>query len=110
MRTLPVLLLVLAACGAPEAPPPGLLDRATFKHVLLRAQLVEARLNHELVVGKRGDSPIAQYYAELFQEEGVTQAAFDSTFAYYAARPEAMKAIYQEILTELDSLKEREGR
>jgi hypothetical protein len=110
MRTLLPTLLLLAACGAAEAPPDDLLDRATFTRVLLEAQLVEARLNHELVIGKRGDSPVERYYEELFRQEGVAREDFERTFDWYTGHPEELRAVYQQVLTSLDSLKETAGR
>jgi hypothetical protein len=110
MRALLLALVLLAACGTADAPPPDLLDRATFTRVLLQAQLVEARLNHELVIGKRGDSPVERYYDELFRQEDVSREAFERTFDWYSDHPEEMRAVYQDVLTTLDSLKETAGR
>jgi hypothetical protein len=107
MRWLPPLLVLLLGCTHAEAPPEGLLDRAKFKQVLLQAQLVEARLNHEMVIDHRMDSPVRRYYADMFKEQGVTDDQFKRTFDHYTVHPEEMRSIYEEILTELDSLKER---
>jgi hypothetical protein len=108
MRFLLPFILLLAACSNAEAPPADLIERDRFKHVLLRAQLVEARLNHEMVIDHRPDSPVKDYYAELFTEEQITEEQFKRTFQYYAEHPEELKAIYAEILVELDSLKEND--
>ena len=82
-------LLVLAACS-PEAPPPeGLLSREQFKHILLEAQLIEARLNHEMVVGQRIDSPIEQYYDSMFVKQGITGHA-RAAHSARGARPFAL--------------------
>lgn len=110
MRTLLLALLLLAACGTADAPPADLMDRASFTRVLLQAQLVEARLNHELVIGKRGDSPVERYYDELFRQQGVSREAFERTFDWYTGHPEELRTVYQEVLTTLDSLKETAGR
>jgi hypothetical protein len=108
MRFLLPFVLLLAACSNGEAPPSDLIERDQFKQVLLRAQLVEARLNHEMVIDHRPDSPVKDYYAELFTEQGITEDQFKHTFQYYAEHPVELKAIYTEILVELDSLKENE--
>ncbi len=102
------LLLFLMACGSDERVPEELLPRDKFLSVLIEAQLIEARTNHELVIEQRSDSPVERYYEEMFKEQGVSRAAFDSTYAYYARRPEQMKAIYEEVLTELTRSKEED--
>jgi hypothetical protein len=107
-RFLLPFLFLLAACSTAEAPSADLIERDKFKQVLLRAQLVEARLNHEMVIDHRTDSPVVTYYAELFKEEGVTEEQFKRTFQYYTEHPLELKAIYAEILVELDSLKEND--
>lgn len=94
-------VLLLAACGHKEAAPPGLLDREKFERVLTGSLLIEARLNHEMVIDKRIDSPIAQYYAELFKQEGVTEEAFKATYDHYVERPEELKKIYEQVLSDL---------
>jgi hypothetical protein len=107
MRVLVLSLLVLfAACSTGDAPPAELLDRERFKMLLLEAQLIEARVNHELVVEHSSAVPTQRYYDELFEKEGVTREQFESTFRYYSARPEEMKLIYEEIVTELSVRKD----
>lgn len=106
MRRLLPLLFVLAACSTAEAPPADLLDRAKFKQVLLGAQLVEARLNQEMVIEHRMDNPVEVYYTDLFKKEDVTREQFERTYRFYTEHPAEMKAIYEELIVELDSLKE----
>ncbi len=100
-------LLLAASCTPQPSPPEGLLPREELKEVLLEAQLIEARVNQELVLGPQrlgyGDS----LYAALFRAKGVTQEQFTSTFGHYAARPTELKAIYEEIVSELGSRKDR---
>ena len=101
-------LFLLLACGGEETRPAGLLDREKFKHVLMGSQLIEARVNHEMVKDKRVDSPVQQYYDSLFVAEGVTEAEFKSTFTFYTQHPEELKAIYEEILVDLG--RKKDGR
>lgn len=107
MKRLLPLLFVLAACSTAEAPPADVLERAKFKQVLLGAQLVEARLNQEMVIEHRTDNPVEVYYTELFKKEGVTREQFEHTYRFYTEHPAELKVIYEELIVELDSLKER---
>ncbi len=102
------LLLSLAACSSQEAPSKDILERERFKELLLQAQLIEARANHELIVDQVTQAPTAQYYADLFSTEGVTEEQFKATFDYYTARPAELKLIYEEIITELSFRKDQQ--
>lgn len=93
--------LLLAACGAAEEQPPGPLDRDLFTELLLEAQLIEARINHELVVQHISEVAGERYYDELFREKGVTRAEFEETFAWYNAHPLELKAVYEAVGEEL---------
>lgn len=104
-----IVLLVLAACGGTGADTSGdVLQRDQFRDLLLEATLIEARINHELIVDHRSAVPSQQYYDELFKAKGVTQEQFSRSFDHYAARPKEMKAIYEEILTELSRRKDEQ--
>ncbi len=96
-----LLMLACAACSRPAEVPKDILPRDTFKHALLGSQLIEARLNHEMVIDQRKDMPVKQYYSDMFKEEGITEEAFRKTFQWYAEHPEELKGVYTEILTEL---------
>jgi len=108
MRLISILLLtVLFACGTKDAaPPPDLLPREKFVTVLLEAQLIEARMNHDLMIAHMADVPSDEYYAELFAEYGTTKEQFQATFDHYTEHPEQMEVIYQEIITELSKRKD----
>ncbi len=102
-----ILFAVLMACGTgEEALPEGLLPRDKFREVLLEAQLVEARVNHELSLGIHTSAPADRYYTELYEAKGVTAESFEATFRYYSERPEMLKSIYEEIITELSRRKD----
>ena len=110
-KLLPVLLILFAACGGrEERSSADILDREKFKAVLLEATLIEARINHELIVDHQNSVPTNQYYQDLFKEQGITQEQFGRSFDHYAARPLEMKAIYDEILTELSRRKDEQPR
>ncbi|MCB0768838.1 MAG: DUF4296 domain-containing protein [Flavobacteriales bacterium] len=106
MRSLLPLLFLLSACTRTEQVPDGLLDRDRFKETLLQAQLVEARMNQELVVDRAPMIPADRYYAELFAQQGTTKEQFERTFEYYTERPDELRGIYEEIFTELSRRKD----
>ncbi len=93
--------LLALACGREEERPADLLDRSSFKAVLVEAQLIEARVNREMTVDKRQDIPVKQYYAEMFAQKDIPAEAFHRTFNWYAEHPEELKAVYADVLTEL---------
>ncbi|MBL7963049.1 MAG: DUF4296 domain-containing protein [Flavobacteriales bacterium] len=105
IRSAAFLLLALIACATPEAPA-DLLPRDRFKHLLLEAQLIEARVNHERIVEQRMDSPVEAYYDTLFSREGVTREQFDRTYTYYTQHPGELKAVLEEVLNELGQRKD----
>jgi hypothetical protein len=94
------------ACEQTDGTPEGLLDREKFKEVLLDAQLLEARYNHEVVVEHRQEVPMKQYYAQVFEKHGTDEEQFRNTFDHYKERPEELKAIYEEIIAELGRRKD----
>ncbi len=100
------LVVLLSGCSIGTDAPKDLMDREKFKEVLLEAQLIEARMNHELVIEHRSVIPMKQYYADLFMEQGVTQEQFEITFAYYRGKPDELKAIHEEVMTELSRRKD----
>jgi hypothetical protein len=106
MRALLATLVLLFACGQQEPMPEGLLDREKFTAVLLDAQLLEARRNHEMVVEHRQEVPIETYYQQVFEKHGITEEQFRATFDHYTKRPEELKAIYEEIIVELGRRKD----
>ncbi|HQV50965.1 MAG: DUF4296 domain-containing protein [Flavobacteriales bacterium] len=102
-----LLVALLFACGTKKAQPPAdLLPREKFVSVLLEAQLIEARMNHELTVSHMGEVPSDEYYAELFAEQGTTKEQFQATFDHYSEHPNEMESIYEEIITELSKRKD----
>ncbi len=100
---LPLLLfLLLISCSQQiPQPPSDALPRDKFKRVLMESQLIEARLNHEMIIDKRLDTPVKTYYAEMFKQQGVSEEMFKKTFEWYAEHPEQLKPMYEEILVDL---------
>lgn len=95
------LLLFLVACGGKEKSPSGPLDRAKFEQVLMESLLIEARLNQELTVDQRANGPASADYDEMFKKQGVTKEEFRATYDAYMKQPEELKAVYQDVLNDL---------
>ncbi len=107
MRTIVLLLsIALFACAQERSAPEGILDRELFKKVLTEAQLIEARVNQELVNAQRAQVPVERYYEEAFKQFQVDEEQFKRSFEYYSSRPEELRAIYDEIIAELSRRKD----
>lgn len=105
----PLLLVIflLASCAQQEPEPPAdLIGRDAFVQVLADVQLIEARINHEMVVDQRIDSPAQRYYDELYTDRKITKDHYARTYQWYAEHPERMKAVYEDVLVELGRRKE----
>lgn len=96
-----VLLLLLSACTTVEERPADLLPREKFTAVLLEAELIEARVNHERTIDLSKEIPTSKYYAEMFKAQGVTEEGFERTYRWYVAHPAELKDIYNDVLTGL---------
>ncbi len=104
-----IAIVLFVACSSSGGnAPEGILDRERFKQTLLEAQLIEARMNHELIIAHLSEIPGEQYYADMFKVQGTTKEEFTKSFAYYSERPEEMRAIYEEIFTELSRRKDEQ--
>ena len=100
-NTVVFLLLFLTACGGKEKAPSGPLDREKFEQVLMESLLIDARMSQELALDKRTDGPASAYYDEMFKKQGVTGADFRATYDAYLKQPEELKAVYQDVLNDL---------
>jgi hypothetical protein len=104
-----LLLLFLVACGEVEKPPKAPLDRKKFEEVLMESLLIEARVKQEVTLDRRDDSPAAHYYEEMFRKEGVTREDFKATYDAYVKQPEQLKAVYQDVLNDLQQRADSTG-
>ena len=102
MKRLVLIAMVatLFSCQG-DARPEGILGREEFKEALFDAQLIEARMNHELVLEQMEAMPVEQYYDEMFLHHETTKEQFKESFDYYSQHPDSLKLIYEEIIMEL---------
>ena len=105
-----LLFCTAIACDRPEPLPEGVLDKERFASVMTDVRLVEARINHELMVDHANAINSDRYYDEVFEKQGVTEEEFRTSFDYYSQRPEELKAIYEVVLADLSRLKDEAAR
>lgn len=96
-------LLMLVSCkqSVVEADPTNVLDKSKFVEVLKDKALAEAALNVNAknVGGEKYDSV---YNFNIYGENGVTKAQFDSTMKFYSARPDELKELMDSVLQSLN--------
>ena len=102
------VMAFLSCTQQPEPVPADVLTRERFQQVMLEAELIEARMNHELIVAHHSMIPSEQYYNEMFAAHNTTKEKFQRSFDYWTSRPEEMKAIYEAILIELSRRKDEQ--
>jgi uncharacterized protein DUF4296 len=107
-RTIAIgVLAILAACASDPPPPEGLLPREVFKELLLQANLLEAEAAFSQVHDRADSTALIQRYDSLFARNQVSRADFETTYGYYEQHMEELKAINEEVLTELTRRKEQ---
>ena len=95
-----VLVLLLVACSGKEMPPQAPLSKEKFEQVLMRSLLIEARTG-QYIAGDPGMVDVQAEYDTMFANEGVSRADFDSTYNAYLRQPDALKAVYEKVLNDL---------
>lgn len=94
-------LVLLAACG--ESRPDYVLSESRMVSVLCDYHIAKAMGEADGV-----ESDKTPYYImSAFRKNNVTEAQFDSTLAYYSARPQMMDEVYTEVRKRLQT--ERDG-
>lgn len=91
-----LLAVVAAACAPADGPPapPDLLPPAELVPLLADLHIAEARAQH---ASRSPDTVQALYQrleAQTFERRRVPAVRFQSSYAYYAARPAELEAIY----------------
>ncbi|MBK9420716.1 MAG: DUF4296 domain-containing protein [Flavobacteriales bacterium] len=95
-----VVVCFLVACSTKQEPPKAPLSQEKFSQVLLRSLLIEAHTGQR-IAGDPGMVDVNAEYDAMFEKEGVSRAEFDSTYNAYLRQPEALKAVYEKVLNDL---------
>jgi hypothetical protein len=96
------LSLIFFSCSQPEEQVPAdVLAEGKFIEVLKDKALVEAAMNVNVnnVGGEKFDSV---YNFNVYVENGITKAQYDSTMKFYSAKPEDLKVIMDSVLLRLN--------
>lgn len=96
------IFLILFACKEESAViPKDVMDREKFIEVLKDKSLAEAAMNVNVknVDGTKFDSV---YNFNVYKENGVTRAQYDSTIKYYSAKPDEFKEVMEEVMEKLN--------
>jgi Domain of unknown function (DUF4296) len=108
MKQFIAIVVFCSACGADvSAPPADLIEREQFVQVMADAQLIEARVKHEVMVEQRTDSPAQGYYEEMYTERKITAEQYEHTYQWYVEHPEDLKDVYDAVVVELGRRKEK---
>jgi hypothetical protein len=100
-------ILVVASCKQNTTYiPKGTMDKEKFIEVIKDKSLAEAALNVNArnVDGGKMDSV---YNFNVYRDNGITPAEYDSTVKYYSSRPKEFKEILEKVVEKLNEEKAR---
>lgn len=120
-----LLLLLTVGCSSPDGPklppePDDLIEEEKLVNVLADVHLLEAALGmRNPIIAPRsplrpGQSPItpaeqapqmgatkALPYYDIFKKHGITYKQYEASITWYAAQPERLDVIYEDVIEEL---------
>jgi len=105
-----ISVLFLAACSeksAEDVLPENLIPIPEFSTIMTDVQLMEATFNQKMF---KEDEPLklmAEFYTQIFAKHNISKEDFETSYHYYADRPEQMMEVYELVITELS--KQEEG-
>ena len=102
---LPLLLLLLAGCHSADEAPDYVVPQDSMVAFLTEAHIVESyyliRSNQQM---HTVDDKLQASYDTLFLRHGLTRQRLDTSMLYYNAHPAQLKAIYQQVESNLRCL------
>jgi len=98
-----IVLFALFSCKEEEKVPEYVMSEERFTEVLTEFQLAEATIR----LGYHRTPDSLNYndsvYSSVFRKLKITQADFDTNYAYYSNSPEQLKKIYEQVITNLST-------
>jgi hypothetical protein len=104
LKRLILIPFLFFACSSESEPPENLISQDKMVDVLVDLQLLEATYNIKLVLLDNRSERMNRYTLEVFNHHQITQAMFDSSYAYYEKDPEALINIYEHVFEKLEAL------
>lgn len=92
------IFFMLAGCSSEPALP---LSKEKLVDVLMDVHVAEAALN-QVPAGPRKDSLAELYYNQVAEIHGIHRENLDTSLAILQRNPGLMKAVYQEVLAEVE--------
>lgn len=102
-RLIPLLCLLLSACGHEEEAASGL-PRQTMVAIMVDMHLIETANNLNLIQPDSVNPSYEQLYQGIFTKYGTSQAAFDSSLQLLSQHPKQMDTLYSRVLERLSEL------
>lgn len=104
------LIMVLVACvGEPASheteKPANLIPRKEFVSLLTEVSLIEAAHQMRYIQVARYSTLLQNECDSMFQVTNSDREAFEATMKYYSMQPLELKAIYEEVSTEIQKRK-----
>lgn len=95
----------MASCEEPvvvdQIDPNLLIPREKFVLVLTETQLLETARKQKMIKGEDPKAAVTEQYRIIFEEQGVSQEAFEATYKHYYALPKEMVVLYEEVIAEI---------
>lgn len=108
MKNLLLILLsaMLFSCGEEKKEeavpvPDEIVEDEKMVDVLVDLHLIEASLSLNMLEDQRAARDTSEFY-DPYKKHNVPKKAFDESFQYYASKPEALNAIYEEVMNRIN--------
>lgn len=84
--------------------PSHLMSEQEFAETYAEVQLLEASIKQKLLRGRDSEQEIREYYKEIFEEKGRSQALFEETKSWYAKHPELMQQMVEKAMEVISTM------
>jgi len=99
------VLVILTSCGGSKVPE-NLIQPEQMTKILMEVHLLESKIGEVSIVPYDSTQKVYEHYEELlFEDLGVTQEMYETSFNYYLDHPRQFEKIYNAVV---DSLLQKE--